>query len=147
MVLTRQHHLAHSSPAQVRSNTSAHSQHLRRRTIARTDTAIVKIKSMSQTSNGPSIPAGAVIVLCLLGAGALLLCCYALFRHFYESDPTPSPTNNINPDDGMTQAQYMRIVRLRNQEALQAKYGWQNRYPMERYHSSGMMTQSSVMSV
>ncbi|EMF16041.1 uncharacterized protein SEPMUDRAFT_115097 [Sphaerulina musiva SO2202] len=100
---------------------------------------------MAKDGDAPAIPPAAVIVLCLLGAGALLLCCYALFRHFFEPSPQPTPQGNINPEDGMTQAQYMRIVRLRNQESLQAKYGYHSRYP-ERYHSTAM-TQSSIMSV
>ncbi|KAI5359230.1 hypothetical protein Slin15195_G068570 [Septoria linicola] len=95
---------------------------------------------------GPSMSAQAIIVLCLLGAGALILCCWALFRHFFAEAPPPSPTGNVNADDGMTQTQYMRLVRLRNQEWLQNGYGSQSYYS-QPHSSKGMMTQSSVMSV
>ncbi|CAK1361251.1 hypothetical protein CB0940_03355 [Cercospora beticola] len=99
--------------------------------------------------SGPSMPPSAIILLCLLGAGALLLCCWALFRHFFhEPEERSMEISQINPEDGLTQAQYMRVVRLRNQEFLQAKYGYQNRYPSSQYMSKTMMTNtSSVMSV
>ncbi|KXS99550.1 hypothetical protein AC578_4270 [Pseudocercospora eumusae] len=61
-----------------------------------------------------------VILLCLLGAGAALLLGYAIFRYFMPS----AGRNDIERPgpDGMTQVQYMRTVRLRNHEQLQAMY-------------------------
>ena len=72
-------------------------------------------------NNGPSMPYEAIIVLCLVGAGALFLCIWAVGRHF-SNEHDPEKPDNVGPD-GYTQAQYMRIVRIRNQEDLQRKYG------------------------
>ncbi|KAF7187691.1 hypothetical protein HII31_11030 [Pseudocercospora fuligena] len=88
-----------------------------------------------------SMPYQAIIVLCLVGAGALILCSWALFRHFYEDAPSP-PSGDTVGEDGYTQAQYMRMVRLRNHEELQQKYGHINSYPYRQ-----KMAQSSVFSV
>lgn len=91
-----------------------------------------------------SLPYQAIIVLCLVGAVALILCAWALARHFFDEPSSRSPETNAGPD-GYTQAQYMRLVRLRNQEAIQAKYGCMDEYPYRQ--NSKVMTQSSFMSV
>ncbi|KAF2206190.1 hypothetical protein CERZMDRAFT_89491 [Cercospora zeae-maydis SCOH1-5] len=99
--------------------------------------------------SGPSMSPSAIIVLCLVGAGALVLCCWALFRHFFhDSEERSTEMTQVDAENGMTQVQYMRLVRLRNQESLQAKYAHQSRYPSSQWHSKTMMTNtSSVMSV
>lgn len=89
------------------------------------------------------MPYQAIIVLCLVGAGAAVLCSWALFRHFY--DESPSQVRGAHDgDDGYTQPQYMRLVRLRNQEELQQRYGHLSGYP---YRSKAMAAESSVFSV
>ncbi|KAF2161149.1 hypothetical protein M409DRAFT_28478 [Zasmidium cellare ATCC 36951] len=91
--------------------------------------------------NQTSIPYQAIIILCLLGACAAVLIAWAMFRHFSDDDDRVERGDNLD-HDGYTQAQYMRIVRLRNQEDLQRKYGHHNYVrpkPGMQYH-----VQSSV---
>lgn len=59
-----------------------------------------------------------VILLCLLGAGAALLVGYAIFKYFMPGTKRDD-LEQAGPD-GTTQIQYMRTVRLRNYEQLQA---------------------------
>lgn len=61
-----------------------------------------------------------VIFLCILGAGANLLIGYAMFKYFMPD--TKKEIADVPVHDGMTQQQYMRAVRLRNQEQLEAMY-------------------------
>jgi hypothetical protein len=96
-------------------------------------------------SGGPKMPNQAIIALCLVGAGASVLIAWALFRHFFDDDK-PKPEGNRVGEDGYTQAQYMRMVRLRNQEALQAKYGFMNNMKYPSQQNSHGMTQSSFTS-
>ncbi|KAK4506139.1 hypothetical protein PRZ48_004104 [Zasmidium cellare] len=94
--------------------------------------------------NQTSMPYQAIIVLCLVGAGAAVLFSWAIFRHFYEADDDRVERGDALDHDGYTQAQYMRIVRLRNQEDLQRKYGGPNYVrpkPVMQHH-----VQSSVSS-
>lgn len=77
--------------------------------------------------NHTSMPYQAIIVLCLVGAGAACLCAWAMARHYFPENLMPSRGDNVGPD-GLSQAQYMRTVRLRNQEDLQRKYGHLNGY-------------------
>lgn len=76
--------------------------------------------------NKTSMPYQAIIVLCLVGAGAAVLCAWALFRHFYEDEGGRVARGDEVDAEGYTQAQYMRLVRMRNQEDLQRKYGHYN---------------------
>lgn len=59
-----------------------------------------------------------IIFLCILGAGAALLVGYASLRFFTPTDPKEVVDEPVH--DGVTQAQYMRAVRQRNQEQLEA---------------------------
>lgn len=87
------------------------------------------MSSSSNNQNQTSMPYQAIIVLCLLGAGAALLCAWALFRHCYEPEvPITADRETSVGDDGLTQAQYMRTVRLKNHEDLQRMYGYMNGY-------------------
>ena len=90
--------------------------------------------------NEPSMPYEAIIVLCLVGAGGLILCAWAVGRHF-TTNTEPEMGDNVGPD-GYTQAQYMRSVRMRNQEDLQRKYGHFGAY----HPSPTPMAMSSVSS-
>ena len=72
-----------------------------------------------------SMPYSAIIVLCLLGAGAAVLCAWAMARHFFPEPARDHGLEHADPE-GLTQAQYMRMVRLKNQENFQRTYGYQN---------------------
>lgn len=65
-----------------------------------------------------------VVLLCIIGAGALVLIGYATSSFFVgrrrEDD------NDASHND-FSQAEYMREVRLRNQSDLQAMYGYGRR--------------------
>lgn len=82
----------------------------------------------SDDDNQTSMPYQAIIVLCLVGAGAGVLFAWAIFRHMGGDDDDDERVVRVEQLDqeGYTQAQYMRIVRLRNQEDLQRKYGHYN---------------------
>ncbi|GAB7362981.1 hypothetical protein MBLNU230_g3276t1 [Neophaeotheca triangularis] len=74
--------------------------------------------------NETAIPHGAIIVIVIVAAGAAVLCAWAItsrFGHGAVQRTFNSPSGN----GGMTQAQYMRDVRMRNVESLQgaAPYG------------------------
>jgi hypothetical protein len=86
-----------------------------------------------------SIPNQAIIVLCLVGAGALVLICYAVGRHFYGQHEPQTNLEVATAHDGMSQLQYMRLVRTRNHDDLSRTYGGpmresqsyaQSKYPM-----------------
>lgn len=64
---------------------------------------------------------GLVIFLVILGAGAAVIVGYASMRFFCQDGPKES-TNGIGSE--FNQAQYMRDVRLRNQENLAGDYGY-----------------------
>lgn len=80
----------------------------------------------SNNDNQTSMPYQAIIVLCLVGAGAGVLFAWAMFRHFSGDDDDRFERVEQLDQEGYTQAQYMRVVRLRNQEDLQRKYGHHN---------------------
>lgn len=81
----------------------------------------------SNNDNQTSMPYQAIIVLCLVGAGAGVFFAWAVFRHFNGDDDDERVERGDQLDqEGYTQAQYMRMVRLRNQEDLQRKYGHYN---------------------
>lgn len=63
---------------------------------------------------------GVVILLVILGAGASVIVGYAIFRFFGQDGPKES----TNVGSEFNQAQYMRDVRLRNQEDLAGMYGY-----------------------
>ncbi|CAK4032132.1 Hypothetical predicted protein [Lecanosticta acicola] len=79
----------------------------------------------NSTGAKTSMPYSAIIMLCLLGAGAAVLCAWSMARHFFPEPGRDHGLNNVDAE-GMTQAQYMRMVRLKNQEDLQRTYGHYN---------------------
>ena len=66
---------------------------------------------------------GLVIFLVILGAGAAVVLGYSVFRFFCQDGPKES----IDIGGEFNQAQYMRDVRLRNQEDLAGMYGYGRR--------------------
>lgn len=74
--------------------------------------------------NETAIPHGAIIVIVIVAAGAAVLCAWAITSRFGHGTPARS-FNSPAGNGGMTQAQYMRDVRMRNVENLQgaAPYG------------------------
>lgn len=82
---------------------------------------------MSSNSNAShmSVSPQAVILFCLLGAAGAVLCAWAIFSRFYE-DPPARTFESVGPD-GLTQAQYMRTVRLRNYDQIKRLYGYSRR--------------------
>jgi len=88
-----------------------------------------------QEQQQATLPFQAIIVLCLVGAGVAVLCGYAVSRHYF-GDNNDDREQNLQSEvhDGMTQTQYMRMVRLRAQDDLQRTY-----HPTRHnndYHSS-----------
>jgi hypothetical protein len=88
-------------------------------------------------SGATTIPPSAIIVLCLVGAGALVLICYAAGRHYYGQHEPQANLEAATAHDGMSQLQYMRVVRNRNQDDLARTYGhkrdsqaYTQKYPM-----------------
>ncbi|SMY27741.1 unnamed protein product [Zymoseptoria tritici ST99CH_1A5] len=81
-------------------------------------------KSMSQA--GPALSPSAIIVICILIAGALVLCSWALFRHLCsDRDDENFGLDRAAPDmrERFSQAQYMRLVRLKAKEDLMGRSG------------------------
>jgi hypothetical protein len=61
-----------------------------------------------------------VVLIVICAAGACVLVGFATTRYFTSNDTV---VNLQEPGEGSTQAQYMREVRLRNQEKLGYEYG------------------------
>lgn len=81
-----------------------------------------------------TMPVQAIIVLCLVGAGVAVLCGYAVSRHYFgEANDDRELNLQSEVHDGMTQTQYMRMVRLRAQEDMQRTYHPKRNHD---YHSS-----------
>lgn len=70
------------------------------------------------------IPRGAIIFLCVLAAGFIVLVGYAALRHYQGGETTRQPYDVALMENGQTQEDYMRDVRRRNQEAIAARYGF-----------------------
>jgi len=72
-----------------------------------------------------AIGKGLVIFLCVLGAGFVVLIGYATLRHYQSSDSRRNH-ENVLLENGQNQDEYMRAVRLRNQEDIARAHGYWN---------------------
>lgn len=79
---------------------------------------------MAADPNGvnTSIPYPAIVFLCILGAAAVVVIVGVVVAH-YGAPERKETVDNPGPD-GLTQAQYMRMIRLRNFEILGRSYGF-----------------------
>lgn len=72
----------------------------------------------------PSIPRGVIIFLCVLAAGFAVLVGYAALRHYHGGEPRQSYSDVALMENGQSQEEYMRDVRLRNREDMARRYGF-----------------------
>lgn len=68
------------------------------------------------------IPKGVIIFLCVLAAGFVVLVGYAALRHYQGGEPRQSYDVALM-ENGQSQEEYMREVRLRNQEDIARRHG------------------------
>ncbi|CZT23819.1 uncharacterized protein RCC_09533 [Ramularia collo-cygni] len=86
-----------------------------------------------------------IVLLVLLGAGFAVLSAYAIGRHFFP--PAAEQTTIGQDENGMTQTQYQRQIRIRTQEQLQATYGFRGiPRPSVGYHSNRESGNGSMVS-
>lgn len=71
----------------------------------------------------PGIPRGVVIFLCVLAAGFVVMVGYATLRHYQGGEPRQAYDMALT-ENGQTQEEYMRSVRLRNQEDMARRHGF-----------------------
>ncbi|KAF2721695.1 hypothetical protein K431DRAFT_66313 [Polychaeton citri CBS 116435] len=105
---------------------------------------LIKRGKNGNNTDNTNLPNGAIIVLVLVGAGFLVLCGWAVTRHFYADIGGPA-SNHLA--DGFSQAQYMRDVRLRNQEIIEAEaghYGGGPKRPVMRERETQMSMQRKL---
>lgn len=76
----------------------------------------------------PAIPRGAIILLCVLAAGFVVLVGYATLRHYQGGEPRRA-YDVAMLENGQSQEDYMRSVRLRNQEDIARRHGYWLRRP------------------
>lgn len=69
------------------------------------------------------IPKGVIIFLCVLAAGAVVLVGYAALRHYQGGEPRQPYDDMAFTENGQSQEEYMRNVRLRNQEDIARHHG------------------------
>ena len=80
----------------------------------------------------------AVVVICIVGAAAVLFIGYASTHLFFSREASRSSGDVEAIANGeLTQAQYMREVRLRNQETIAVSYGGHGRREFPSYISVG----------
>lgn len=72
----------------------------------------------------PGIPRGVIIFLCVLAAGFVVLVGYAALRHYQGGEPRQSYADTALMENGQSQEEYMRDVRLRNQEDMARRHGF-----------------------
>lgn len=72
----------------------------------------------------PGIPRGAIIFLCVLAAGFVVLVGYAALRHYQGGEPREAYRDVALMENGQSQEEYMRDVRMRNQEDMARRHGF-----------------------
>jgi hypothetical protein len=72
----------------------------------------------------PGIPRGVIIFLCVLAAGFVVLVGYATLRHYQGGEPRSSAYDVALMENGQSQDEYMRDVRLRNREDMARRHGF-----------------------
>lgn len=70
------------------------------------------------------IPRGVIIFLCVLAAGFIVLVGYAALRHYHGEEPRSDYRDLALMENGQSQDEYMRDVRLRNQQDIAARHGY-----------------------
>lgn len=64
-------------------------------------------------------------MLCVIAAGFVVLVGYATLRHYHGSNEPRSSYNDVAlMENGQSQDEYMRDVRLRNQEDMARRHGF-----------------------
>lgn len=69
-----------------------------------------------------AVSSAAVVFLVILGAAAFIFICWAT-THFFFAQP-PNRDLEMHTGGGLSQAAYMRDVRIRNQGSIMAAYGY-----------------------
>lgn len=72
----------------------------------------------------PGIPRGVIIFLCVLAAGFVVLVGYAALRHCQGGEPRQDYRDLALMENGQSQDEYMREVRLRNQQDIATRHGY-----------------------